>query len=41
VRYGLPFAPLGEVFQPLVRLQLERIFRFRQTAVRSCLLESS
>ena len=38
VRYGLPFWPLGEVFHPLVRLQLGRIFRFRQRAVRSCLL---
>jgi len=40
VRYGLPFWPLGEVFYPLVRLQLTRIFRFRQAAVRSCLLGS-
>jgi ligand-binding SRPBCC domain-containing protein len=38
VRYALPFAPLGEIFHPLVRLQLERIFRFRRSAVRSCLL---
>ena len=38
VRYGLPFWPLGEVFHPLVRLQLERIFRYRQSAVRRCLL---
>jgi ligand-binding SRPBCC domain-containing protein len=38
VHYRLPFAPLGEIFSPLVRLQLERIFRFRQSAVRSCLL---
>jgi ligand-binding SRPBCC domain-containing protein len=37
VRYVLPFGPLGDVFHPLVRLQLERIFRFRQSAVRSCL----
>jgi ligand-binding SRPBCC domain-containing protein len=28
----------GHVFHLLVRLQLERIFRFRQSAVRSCLL---
>jgi ligand-binding SRPBCC domain-containing protein len=38
VRYRLPFGPFGDVFHPLVRLQLERIFRFRQSAVRSCLL---
>lgn len=35
VRYELPVAPFGEIFHPLVRLQLERIFRFRRSAVRS------
>lgn len=38
VRYGLPFWPLGEVFHPLVRGQLQRIFRYRQAAVRRHLL---
>jgi ligand-binding SRPBCC domain-containing protein len=38
VHYRLPLAPIGEIFHPLVRLQLKRIFRFRQSAVRSCLL---
>jgi ligand-binding SRPBCC domain-containing protein len=41
VRYGLPFAPVGEIFHPLVRLQLKRIFRFRRSAVRSCLLSEA
>ena len=38
VHYRLPFAPLGDFFHPLVRLQLARIFRFRHSAVRCCLL---
>jgi ligand-binding SRPBCC domain-containing protein len=41
VRYGLPLGPFGDLFHPLVRLQLERIFRFRQSAVRSSLLGGS
>ena len=38
VRYGLPFWPFGEIAHRIVRLQLERIFRFRQSAVRRHLL---
>ncbi len=38
VRYRLPFGLFGNIFHPLVRLLLKRIFRFRQSAVRSCLL---
>jgi ligand-binding SRPBCC domain-containing protein len=41
VRYGLPLWPFGEMAYPLVRLQLGRIFRYRQSAVRRCLLGSS
>jgi ligand-binding SRPBCC domain-containing protein len=39
VCYGLPFWPLGEIARPIVRLQLGRIFRFRQQAVRRALLQ--
>ena len=38
VHYRLPFVAIVELFHPLVRLQLQRIFRFRQCAVRRCLL---
>ncbi len=41
VRYSLPFSPLGELVHPLVRLQLRRIFDYRQRAVRQCLLPES
>ena len=35
VQYALPYAPLGELVYPLVRLQLYRIFRYRQYAIRA------
>lgn len=38
VRYQLPLSPLGDVGFPLVRLQLERIFRYRERAIRRFLL---
>lgn len=38
VRYRLSFEPFSEILHPMVRLQLKRIFQFRQSAVRSCLL---
>lgn len=40
VRYALPFWPLGEIAHPIVRLQLGRIFRYRQSAVRRHLVGS-
>lgn len=39
VRYKLPFAPPGDLALPLVRLQLNRIFRYRTQAVYRCLLD--
>lgn len=39
VRYELPLRPLGEIAYPLVRLHLERIFRYREKAIRTILLE--
>ncbi|MEO8031906.1 MAG: SRPBCC family protein [Gemmatimonadota bacterium] len=39
VDYRLPLGPLGRLIQPLVRLQLDRIFAYRQQAVIACLAE--
>tara|TARA_Y100000588_G_scaffold230842_1_gene244602 strand:- start:321 stop:752 length:432 start_codon:yes stop_codon:yes gene_type:complete len=38
VLYRLPLWPLGEVALPLVKLQLRRIFAYRQEAIRKLLL---
>ncbi|MBN1912139.1 MAG: CDP-paratose 2-epimerase, partial [Pirellulales bacterium] len=37
VAYRLPLPPLSQVVFPLIRWQLERIFAFRQQAVRQAL----
>lgn len=39
VAYRLPGWPLGEAAFPLVKLQLDRIFHYRQAAIRRLLLE--
>lgn len=41
VHYRLPLAPFGIVAWPIVRLQLRRIFRFRESAIRRLLLEGA
>lgn len=41
VRYRLPLEPLGDLAQPLVRLQLERIFAYRGRAVARHFAEAS
>ena len=38
VRYRLPLSPLGEIAHPLIRLQLERIFRYRQAMTAQLIL---
>jgi ligand-binding SRPBCC domain-containing protein len=41
IQYALPYAPLGELVSPLVRLQLRRIFRYRQRAIRAYFFEGT
>ncbi len=38
VRYALPLAPAGELAHPLVRRQLDHVFRYRERAIREILL---
>jgi ligand-binding SRPBCC domain-containing protein len=38
VRWALPLAPVGELAAPLVRRELDRIFRYRERALRHVLL---
>jgi ligand-binding SRPBCC domain-containing protein len=38
VRWALPLAPFGELAAPLVRRELDRIFRYRERALRHALL---
>ncbi len=41
VRYRIPFGLIGHIAHPFVRRQVERIFRYRQEAVRRHLLGST
>jgi len=41
VAYELPLAPLGNLALPLIRLQLRRIFAYRERMVRSLLAPSA
>jgi ligand-binding SRPBCC domain-containing protein len=41
VQYALPYSPLSELVYPLVRLQLHRIFRYRQHAIRTYFCEGT
>jgi ligand-binding SRPBCC domain-containing protein len=41
VVYQLPFQPMGEVVYPLVRLELNRIFGFRQRTIWKMLVEGA
>jgi ligand-binding SRPBCC domain-containing protein len=41
VEYCLPYWPLGEIVYPLVRVQLHRIFRHRQQAIRAYFFEGT
>ena len=38
VHYALPLYPFGEIALPLVRMQLRRIFAYREEAVRAVLM---
>lgn len=40
VRYQLPLIPIGEAAFPLVQKELERIFAYRQEAIRALLMPS-
>lgn len=37
VQYALPLWPIGQIAYPFIRLQLGRIFRYRQRAIQRCL----
>jgi ligand-binding SRPBCC domain-containing protein len=41
VQYALPYASLSELVYPLVRLQLHRIFRYRQHAIQAVFFEGT
>jgi ligand-binding SRPBCC domain-containing protein len=40
VRYRLPLWPIGDIALPIIKLQLKRIFSFREKAIRELLIDN-
>jgi ligand-binding SRPBCC domain-containing protein len=40
VRYELPLRPFGEIAHPLLRLHLERIYRYREKEIREIIIDN-
>jgi len=40
VKYQLPFYPFGEIASPIIKVQLKRIFTYRQNQIKQLLLKT-